>query len=67
MKEFYTIDEVCELFGMDKQTLHFESNFYNIRPHKNGDAFGFSCYDVRRLHNFIYLRDQDLIDHEAWK
>lgn len=67
MKEFYTIEEICQLFGLSKDVLHLESNFFNVKPHKRGNSFGFTCHEVRRLHNSIYMKDQELIEQEAWK
>ena len=58
LKEFYTISETCELFGMSKEALREKSAQYEIPPSRNeiGEG-GFSKYDVRRLHNKLYYED----------
>lgn len=58
LKEFYTIQEVCGLFGMPKAVLKEKCNQYEIAPSRNkiGEG-GFSKYDVRRLHNKLYYED----------
>ena len=58
LKEFYTIQEICELFEMSKATLKEKSEQYEIPPSRNeiGEG-GFSKYDVRRLHNKLYYED----------
>ena len=38
MKEFYTIEEVCRLFELDKQELRRYSNKYGIEPQE--DQYG---------------------------
>lgn len=59
LKEFYTIQEVCELFEMPKATLKEKCHEYGIIPSRNeiGEG-GFSKYDVRRLHNKLYYEDR---------
>jgi hypothetical protein len=59
LKEFYTIPEVCELFGMTKQELKQKCEDYDVRPTRNEiGAGGFSKYDIRRLHNKLYYEDR---------
>lgn len=68
LSDFYTIDETCALFHMNKDALHFESNYHSVRPSKKGDCYGFTRHDIRRLHNFIYAKDQALIvEKDAWR
>lgn len=55
-KPFYTLDETCSMFEMDRTELRANSEKYNIVPQRDevGQA-GFSTYDLRRLHNHIYV------------
>ena len=63
MKPFYTIDEVCELFGISKSDLRRKCEQYKVKPVRSeiGEP-GFSCYDVRRLHNKLYYEDRNRDD-----
>ena len=55
MKEFYTIEEVCRLFELDKQELRQYSRKYEIDPQEDQYGnWGFRKMLVRRLHNHIY-------------
>ena len=55
MKEFYTIEEVCRLFELDKQELRRYSNKYGIEPQEDQYGnWGFRKILVRKLHNHIY-------------
>lgn len=60
LKEFYTIQETCELLEMKKDDLKEKCLKYNITPTRNeiGDA-GFVKYDIRRLHNKLYYEDRE--------
>ena len=60
MKEFYTVDEITELFGITKKELRAKREQYGITPIRNeiGEA-GLSKYDVRRLHNKLYYEDRN--------
>ena len=60
MKEFYTIDEVCHLFEMDKQALQFYANKYGIQPQEDQYGnWGFRKVLIRKLHNFIYKEQKN--------
>ena len=55
MKEFYTIDEVCRLFELDKRELRQHSKRYQIEPQEDQYGnWGFRKVLVRKLHNHIY-------------
>ena len=55
MKEFYTIEEVCRLFELDKQELRRYSIQYEIEPQEDQYGnWGFRKILVRKLHNHIY-------------
>ena len=55
MKEFYTIEEVCRLFELDKQELRQYSRKYEIDPQEDQYGnWGFRKILVRKLHNHIY-------------
>ena len=59
LKEFYTIQEVCELFELSKEILKQKCLQYGIAPSRNEIGEGvFSKYDVRRLHNKLYYEDR---------
>ena len=60
MKEFYTIQEVCELFGMPKEMLRKQCELYQVTPRRNEiGEYGFVTYDVRKLHNAIYKANKE--------
>lgn len=65
MKEFYTIEETCELLEISKGMLKEKCNHYGISPIRNeiGEA-GFSKFDVRRLHNKLYYEDRN--NRQEW-
>ena len=55
MKEFYTIEEVCRLFELDKQELRQYSRKYGIELQEDQYGnWGFRKILVRKLHNHIY-------------
>ena len=55
MKEFYTIEEACRLFELDKQELRRYSNKDGIEPQEDQYGnWGFRKILVRKLHNHIY-------------
>ncbi len=55
MKEFYTVDELCRLFEMNKSELKRYSEKYQIAPQEDQYGnWGFRKVLVRKLHNFIY-------------
>lgn len=60
LKEFYTIQETCELFEMKKDDLKEKCSQYSVTPTRNeiGEA-GFVKYDIRRLHNKLYYEERD--------
>lgn len=65
MKDFYTIDEVCRLFEMDKAALRHYAEKYDIRPQEDQYGnWGFRKVLVRKLHNHIY-QEQRNGPHEA--
>lgn len=68
MKEFYTIDEVCSLFGVSKENLKQKCTQYDVQPHRNeiGEA-GFVKYDVRKLHNKLYYENRsESKERDVW-
>ena len=67
LKDFYTIEEVCDLFQMEKNQLRGKSEFYHIFPRQNeiGD-WGFVTYDVRKLHNLLYHEDGKGREQNPW-
>lgn len=59
MKEFYTIPEVCLLFGMSKSSLKAACEKYGVEPRRNEiGEYGFVAYDVRKLHNALYHEEK---------
>lgn len=65
MKDFYTIDEVCRLFEMDKAELRHYAEKYDIRPQEDQYGnWGFRKVLVRKLHNHIY-KEQRNRPHEG--
>ena len=55
MKEFYTIEDVCRLFELDKQELRRYSIQYGIEPQEDQYGnWGFRKILVRKMHNHIY-------------
>ena len=55
LDEFYTVQQLANLFGMKKSELKEKCEQYGIKPRRNeiGD-YGFVRYDVRKLHNKLY-------------
>lgn len=67
MKGFYTIEEVCDLFQIDKNQLRQKSEFYSILPRQNEiGEWGFVTYDVRKLHNLLYHEEGPRKDQDPW-
>ena len=65
MKDFYTIDEACRLFEMNKAELRHYAEKYDIRPQEDQYGnWGFRKVLVRKLHNHIY-KEQRNRPHEA--
>ena len=59
LKDFYTIQEVCELLDMNKIELKEKCDQYGILPVKNESGnHGFVKYDFRTLHNKLYYEDR---------
>lgn len=59
LKEFYTIEETCQLLELDKQALRIKSEQYGILPVRNeNNQYGFVKYDFRTLHNKLYYEDR---------
>ena len=59
-KKFYTIDETCRLFEMEKEGLRRQSEKYHVYPEE--DQFGNWGFPKRtfcRLHNKIYKENQE--------
>ena len=55
MKCFYTIEEICRLFEIDKAELKQYSEKYQVHPQEDQYGnWGFGKHMVRKLHNFIY-------------
>lgn len=70
LNEFYSIKEVCRLLEMDKENLRKSCEKYGIKPSRNetGD-WGLTCHDLRRLHNFLYKAEKNLVerkDDDPW-
>lgn len=68
MKEFYTIGEVCSLFGMYKERLKQKCAQYDVQPRRNeiGEA-GFVKYNVRKLHNKLYYKNRsESEERDVW-
>lgn len=63
MKDFYTIDEVCRLFEMDKTILRRYAEKYHINPQEDQYGnWGFRKILVRKLHNYIYKEQRNASD-----
>jgi hypothetical protein len=54
MEEFYTIKELCFLFGISKERLKAGSERYSVRPEKIEGKYGLTKVLARRLHNYMY-------------
>ena len=60
MKEFYTINELCRLFELDKKTLKQFAEKFDIQPQEDQYGnWGFRKILVRRLHNCIYKEQRE--------
>jgi len=58
--EFCTIGEVCQLFRCEKAGLKQACEKYDVTPIQNEiGEYGFSRYDVRKLHNALYHASKD--------
>ncbi|MBD5155753.1 MAG: hypothetical protein HDT15_12030 [Oscillibacter sp.] len=59
LKEFYTIQETCELLGLEKDALREKCQECRIMPVRNelGEG-GFVKYDFRKLHYALYCEDR---------
>jgi len=57
MGPFYTIAELCELFGVTKDFLKKKSRQYEIYPVKVGGEYGFVKQAACSLHNKIYREE----------
>ena len=65
LEEFYTIPQLCQLFGIDKSALKRKCAQYNISPRRNEiGEYGLVKYDVRKLHSAIYHEDE--VDDDPW-
>lgn len=59
LDEFYTIQQICKLFEMQKADLRDKCKQYGIEPRQNEiGEYGFVKYDVRKLHNTLYHESQ---------
>ena len=59
LKEFYTVDELVDLLGLDKATLKEKCSQYGIKPRRDEiGQWGLVKYDVRKLHNALYYEDR---------
>ena len=71
LKEFYTMDEMIKLIGLDKATLKEKCSQYRIKPRLNEiGEWGFVKYDVRKLHNALYHEDRPngkKVEDDPWK
>jgi len=66
MKDFYTIDEVCRLFEMDKAQLRHYAEKYEIQPQEDQYGnWGLRKVLVRKLHNFIYKEQKNCSQSSA--
>ena len=59
LKEFYTVQETCELLGLEKDALREKCQECRIMPVRNelGEG-GFVKYDFRKLHYALYCEDR---------
>jgi len=59
LKDFYSIQETCELFGVEKAALKAKCEECRIMPVRNeqGEA-GFVKYDFRKLHYALYCEER---------
>lgn len=57
MDTFYTISELCELFGVKKDFLRKKSQQYEIYPVKIDGEYGFLRHAACALHNKIYREE----------
>jgi hypothetical protein len=70
LDEFYTLSQICKLFGMEKSELKKKCKQYGIEPRRNEiGEWGLVKYDVRKLHNAIYHEYADKFnqtDDDPW-
>ncbi|MBQ9852210.1 MAG: hypothetical protein IJO37_04775 [Ruminiclostridium sp.] len=60
LDDFYTINRLCSLFQMDRDTLKERCKQFDITPRRNDiGEIGLVRYDIRRLHNFIYYEGRE--------
>ena len=60
MKDFYTIDELCRLFEIDRNTLRHYTEKFHIMPEEDQYGnWGFRKLYVRKLHNNIYKEQRN--------
>ena len=57
MDAFYTISELCELYGVTKDYLKKKSHQYEIYPVKIDGEYGFLKQAACNLHNKIYREE----------
>ena len=61
MKKFYSVTEVCKLFHVDRAYLKRKCEQYQIMPERNIIGIdGFWRYNLRKLHNLLYLENSGL-------
>ena len=59
LKDFYTIEETCELLGVEKDVLKEKCRECRIMPVRNEQGEGgFAKYDFRQLHYALYCEDR---------
>ena len=68
MKDFYTITELCELFGKTKEELKALCDMLDIFATWNREGNpGFYKNAVRVLHNYLYHEGRaNLIERDPW-
>lgn len=69
LEEFYTINEVCKLFDMEKSVLRQKCRQYGVEPRRNEiGEYGLVKYDVRKLHNLLYheSKGRDSWEDDPW-
>ena len=67
LKEFYSIQEVCEMFKMTKEELRKKTEQYKIQLTRNDDkVYGFLRHDVRSLHNKLYYENRTREEENPW-
>lgn len=71
MKEFYTIQEACDLLELSKLQLKGECRTEGLEPIQDESGrYGFSTWMMRRIHNILYKREKGGSDSnspvDAW-